>query len=154
MRYSVYIFQKNSVQVKQQYQISTVSEAVCVHRQAKSCPLVRQLPSLEDQDREDQDISLSNLSSSEPCKSHKAIKNGDEAEKEEGEVKKPPTLADLTVMVQNFLEPLHPLKTSLVGKNYRDRMLGMSVSAPGKDRPHIGKDNSNVFRHKSFYLTT
>ncbi|XP_063687409.1 uncharacterized protein LOC134820748 [Bolinopsis microptera] len=149
--------------VKQLYNIP-MQESCTIHRKAKSCPLVKRerLPSLESSSR----TSISTPTTHSP--EIKSIKN-EEPEPpvetlDDTSVKRPPSMAKLAVMVQNFLEPLCPVRSSMVGKQYQDRVrLTKSLSmqpavkreAPQVETPsYKSKDNQAVFRQKSFYLTT
>ena len=141
-----------------------MQESCTIHRKAKSCPLVKRerLPSLES--------SSSRTSISTPTTHSPEIKSIKNEEPEppvepldDTSVKRPPSMAKLAVMVQNFLEPLCPVRSSMVGKQYQDKVrLSQSLSVPAvkREAPQVetpsykSKDNQAVFRQKSFYLTT
>jgi len=151
--------------VKQLYNIP-MQESCVLHRKTKSCPLIKRepLPSLESSSR----TSISNLTPSTRSPEIKSIKNEDEEPEPpvEASAKRPPSMAKLAVMVQNFLEPLCPVQSSMVGKQYQDKVrLTQSLSVPAVKREapqrqvetpnYKSKDNQpGVFRQKSFYLTT
>lgn len=147
--------------VKKLYNIP-VQESCLLHRKTtKSCPLSKRepLPSLDSSSR----TTISNLTPSTRSPELKSIKD-EVPETEEPAVKRPPSMAKLTVMVQNFLEPLCPVRSSLVGKHHQDKVRltkSLSVPAvkkeapPAESRPlYKSKDNQAVLRQKSFYLTT
>ena len=158
-------FNTLKTQVKQLYNIP-IQESCVLHRKTKSCPLIRKepLPSLDSSSR----TSISNLTPSTRSPEIKSIKNENEEPEppEEASLKRsPPSMAKLAVMVQNFLEPLCPVQSSMVGKQYQDKVrLTQSLSVPAVKREapqqHVetlnyrSKDNEGVFKQKSFYLTT
>lgn len=137
-----------------------------MHRTTKSCPLLKKetLPSLGSSPI----TSISNLTPSTRSPEIKSIKNEDEdldQSRAETSAKRPPSMAKLTTMVQNFLHPICPVRSSLVGKQYQDKVrLTQSLSIPAvkKEVAHCqvetpgyrSKDNQQVFAQRSFYLTT
>ena len=143
--------------MKQLYNIPATGP--CLHRKAKSCQLMNQglPPSTEGASGK---ASISNLTSLTRSPDLKSVKNEPSEvydDEEEAKVKRPPTLEKLTVMIQNFLDPLTPAQDSLVGKQYQKRMgMQKSFSVPGRDADPTEeyRDNKSIFSHKSFYLTT
>jgi len=150
--------------VKELYNIP-IQESCLIHRSTKSCPLIKKetLPSLGSSSI----TSISNLTPSTRSPEIKSIKNEDEDLEPpvEASAKRPPSMARLTMMVQNFLEPLCPVRSSMVGKQYQDRVrLTQSLSIPAVKREPVhgqvetpnyrSKDNQGVFTQRSFYLTT
>lgn len=151
-------------QVKQLYNIP-IKENCVLHRKTKSCPLIRRdtLPSL-DSSR----TVISNLTpSTRTSPDLKSIKNDQlELLHESPCTKRPPSMAKLAIMVQNFLEPLRPVRSSMVGREVEERSrLTQSLSVPVKKEAstavlrslqdtYSSRDNQAVFKQRSFYLTT
>ena len=152
-----------------------------MHRKTKSCPLAARGGLLPSTDAGNScRASISSFTRSPDVKSVKndpshvgddedygdSVLGQQEADEEEVRIKRPPTIEQLSLMIQNFLQPMTPAQNSLVCKQYQRRVRvekSMSVPAGGRRMAPVlpleegyrrRETDKSLFRHKSFYLTT